>query len=281
MLGGAPIPGGAAQPSLSKSLGLVVDPGEEEGLRVPVWDSQPSPSSRKPSASLIKRHTRVFECHTRHPHVQERATYSSSAPTDGISSSLVSHLLSQDQDSSGHLRWWDLIQFSSWRPHSSRGSTHSLSFSEQCMQWKVRAYMFQQQKSMSWVITSSVYSREITFHLNSEFSLDQQRVSGFWVGGVLLTGASEAHSPLLSLPDPYFYRHTICFLRLQRDRTCLMGYLSYVSHFCKRHFENCQVYIYEKCIEVAVCLGTASISYHLSQFMLWFQHQAQKSTAMF
>ena len=32
MLSGAPIPGGAAQPSLSKSLGLVIDPGEEEGL---------------------------------------------------------------------------------------------------------------------------------------------------------------------------------------------------------------------------------------------------------
>ena len=234
MLSGALIPGGAAQPSLGKSLRLVVDPGEEEGLWVPVWDSQPSPSSRRPSVSLIKWHTRVFECQTRHPHVQERATYLSSAPTtDGISSSLVSHLLSQDQDCSGHLRWWDLIQFSSWRPHSSRGSAHSLSFSEWCLQWKVRTNTLQQQKSMSWVITSSVYSREITFHLNSEFSLDQQKVSGFWVCGVLLTGASEAHSPLLSSPDPYFYRHTICFLMLQRDRTCLMGYLSYVSHFCE------------------------------------------------
>ena len=82
--------GGAAQPSLSKSLGLVVDPGEEEGLWIPVWDSQPSPSSRKPSASLIKWHVHVFEGQTRHPHVQKRATYSSSAPTtDGNSSSLV------------------------------------------------------------------------------------------------------------------------------------------------------------------------------------------------
>ena len=237
MLRGALMPGGAAQPSLGKSVRLVIDPGEEEGLWVPVWDSQPSPSSRRPSVSLIKWHTRVFECQTHHPKSKkEPPTWAQHQPRMASPPlwSLTKDLdLSQDQDSSGHLRWWDLIQFSSWRPHSSRGSTHSLSFSEWCLQWKVRTNMLQQQKSMSWVITSSVYSREITFHLNSEFSLDQQKVSGFWVCGVLLTGASEAHSPLLSSPDPYFYRHTICFLMLQRDRTCLMGYLSYVSHFCE------------------------------------------------
>ena len=129
--------------------------------------------------------------------------------SDGISASQSPTFSARTENSSGHLVRWDLILFSSWWPHSSRGSTNSLSFSGRCLQWKERTCMLEQPKPVSWAITSSVYSREIISHLNSRiFSWSAK--SFRLLGGQRSANVTLRGPPPLSClaPDPYFYKDT-------------------------------------------------------------------------